>query len=1626
MSDLIEIGVEVRTNSVKSATKEIDTLGKTLKSAERSASAFVEAFTRQERQVSKAAEANRNFARTAQNMYNEILNVNRATKSASDSASVFERSLNEQARQVEQLSMKYKPLYATSKLYERMLNEINTAQKLGVLSDKQRQASLAELNRDFQTGTGVFANYANAAGKSANRMGVAMQQTGYQVGDFLVQVQSGTNPMVAFGQQATQLVGIMYLLPQATLAAKVGIGALKVSLATLTLGLGIAIPLVTAIGAAFIRTSKETDETKDSLEELDSTLESLIKRMDDWVLAKRASQAGLTLDELIGKDSLSAAKKEMDSAKAALDELNESIAAISAVGGGEALASLSLMQRLGWLPSESDVALAEKRVTEATEALNLATQKAREEEKAARDENVADMIDVFREAQKRMREEDEATRRLREDNQLSMIEVFRAAQKRMRDEQAATDAEIAKGYANSLGFSKQLTNETDAYVKSAAEGFKQTEKLKEQLGEGAYEALRLAGVDMTSGIDAAAKAAARLAADLNISLAAALTMQKMASDEDAVMSQSVVKGKATDRYDADTLLGMGYTEEYLKLIGKIKDETKKLGGTTKKTLTDAEKALEEAQKAAKAYADALDNTVVAAVGSVSDAWADFVMRGFKDFKGFVGSVLDSFKNMIVQMIAIAAKNRIMLSLGIGGVAPTAAMAGSGLLGGAGILGGGGAGIGAAISGVGSGLSGVLSGGGMASSFANLGGLASGAVGGLGAVGAAIPAVGALIAGAMVLKKIFGGKKPLFSEAQFDAMADAALLTGQSFRELAADLEGVESGVVDMTRATQAVIKGIADATGGMEKFGALAQFFFGNFYTEAEQQQYSMAKATEELNKQFAELNVAVPQTHEEYRKLVHAQDLTTESGREMYAALLNASEAFVAVKGSAEQASEAQKAYMAEQTIALNARTLSREVSAFQEEQQSLRNIEEVGTTVAQNEYLLDQFVEDYNKYVDDFNSDKDQYQAQLSKIDRNQLEELTTLDDDLQKALEATSGVQASILEWYTGIKKTNDDIINMIKESIEEGTGATTADLKAFKQQGEFTQNFADVFGKYGMFEQMPYYLELIMYTKDRIREIRGFKSAAVDVMKSFGDYNEAFSVVPDAMMDLNRSLTGMAPEIKNAANLMGQIAFNFASAFDALTLGYGKISEAVGKVNTFYKEQFSALAAEYNVQDVATQSIDISARMGEIIEAPAKLIQTIEDSKARLDRELNKLNKVAGQLNSRMYHLTQNGIEVSGELAASYDEISAAATKANKAAGKATEELKALQLYVSTMTQAVTDFQGSVEKMLVQGIEDGVKFFEPSLLSDLSGNTKVLVANILNSITAGGYEAFEEGFVRLTDMFTQNSLTVDQFNQSFGLLKDVFEGNISLTDEYTQKQASVVEKLSNAYDNLTSSLEDMLSVVSRGIGSLVGQTASANVVATRLGSLSYLSSVSSGGQAEAGSLERAVSSVTSIGATDFGTRQDFMRYVADTTQLLRSVEGTLQGQVDTLEMQQVQAILGIQDTNESAATSLQSIQSLLAEFLGAGGRIPQFASGGYHSGGLRIVGENGPELEATGPSRIIPNNKISVGGGDSELRREVAEMRTDLKTALVQIAKNTRKSSDTLNKFDYQGLPDSRGY
>lgn len=107
------------------------------------------------------------------------------------------------------------------------------------------------------------------------------------------------------------------------------------------------------------------------------------------------------------------------------------------------------------------------------------------------------------------------------------------------------------------------------------------------------------------------------------------------------------------------------------------------------------------------------------------------------------------------------------------------------------------------------------------------------------------------------------------------------------------------------------------------------------------------------------------------------------------------------------------------------------------------------------------------------------------------------------------------------------------------------------------------------------------------------------------------------------------------------------------------------------------------------------------------------------------------------------------------------------------------------------------------------------------------------------------------------------------------------------------------------------------------------------------------------------------------------------------------------------------------------------------------VPGFAAGGDHSGGWRIVGEDGPELEATGPSRIFNANQTkdmfsrlgnpvdnsvmlaravsSLNSEMAQLRVENAMLREEINAALGAIALNTLNTADHLDAATRGDVP-----
>lgn len=417
----------------------------------------------------------------------------------------------------------------TNKAYFKGLNQqIVALRKLGY-DYKTAQSyvhGLAKSTREAIVVQDQFAAAAQASQKAMHRNGVVMQQAGYQVGDFLVQVQSGTNAFVAFGQQATQLVGVM--------------GMLNPSLIGLSAGLGIAIPLITALGAAWMKSREAAKNASDGLSDLEDRLKSLDDTIKDFVLTKRAAEAGVTLDELIGGEGIKQAEEDLAKARTQLEAITRTTEAM-AYSGNLALRVLNYGAQAAEATKLAD---AVKAVADAEERLyNLRLI-------AAQDE-----IDYVKEERQSLGDRLAIARLIVQHGEDSAeVKAEELAQERRLYEAELRRNVASETTVRSLMAQYDLINklaiENQAMAGPAEEYQKIISDLNDDIGEAAVSALRFAGVDLTTGVSEAAKAAAVLAANLGVSLNAAYSMINLRGGDSPTASRGNAMAELQRRRDA--------------------------------------------------------------------------------------------------------------------------------------------------------------------------------------------------------------------------------------------------------------------------------------------------------------------------------------------------------------------------------------------------------------------------------------------------------------------------------------------------------------------------------------------------------------------------------------------------------------------------------------------------------------------------------------------------------------------------------------------------------------------------------------------------------------------------------------------------------------------------------------------------------------------------------------------------------------------------------------------------------------------------------------------------------------------------------------------------------------------
>lgn len=187
-----------------------------------------------------------------------------------------------------------------------------------------------------------------------------------------------------------------------------------------------------------------------------------------------------------------------------------------------------------------------------------------------------------------------------------------------------------------------------------------------------------------------------------------------------------------------------------------------------------------------------------------------------------------------------------------------------------------------------------------------------------------------------------------------------------------------------------------------------------------------------------------------------------------------------------------------------------------------------------------------------------------------------------------------------------------------------------------------------------------------------------------------------------------------------------------------------------------------------------------------------------------------------------------------------------------------------------------------------------------------------------------------------------------------------------------------------------------------------------------------------------LDRLTGNQSPIVVSDFAqAAKDWTAFFSTTAvgDVVQTAAGTMQRISESMGMFIDQAGLGytfsVSDTPYALAGVSADFREWMLEKYGQW-TMPSFASGGSHAGGLRLVGEGGPEIEMTGPSHILnAADTLAVAGSASQLvtelqalRAEVATLRAEQRDGHAAIASNTGRTARTLEKFDIDGMPEVR--
>jgi hypothetical protein len=196
-------------------------------------------------------------------------------------------------------------------------------------------------------------------------------------------------------------------------------------------------------------------------------------------------------------------------------------------------------------------------------------------------------------------------------------------------------------------------------------------------------------------------------------------------------------------------------------------------------------------------------------------------------------------------------------------------------------------------------------------------------------------------------------------------------------------------------------------------------------------------------------------------------------------------------------------------------------------------------------------------------------------------------------------------------------------------------------------------------------------------------------------------------------------------------------------------------------------------------------------------------------------------------------------------------------------------------------------------------------------------------------------------------------------------------LALSDAADQYYTYLEKQSENIVDTLQGYVDKLQSAKDKLLGGKNDQSNFATGMQTLREVLGQIQNGSYNGLA---GIDSALNAVTSLSMDRYGSYLDYQRDYYRALGVISELESLTSGRLT--EWQAIQDTLQT-NHDEDIDVAMAQLQALIGIHTAVGAQgsigVPGYATGGSHPGGWRVVGENGPELEYTGPSSIYNNDR-----------------------------------------------------